>query len=68
MMPSETLKDGFMAPPPGLPDPQNQDALGRWHFDYRHFYELGTLYTMVAGILNLLAGLRCVLWTRGFDG
>ena len=53
--PKETLKDGLMAPPPGVPDPQHEDALGAWHFDYRHFYELGTLYTMVAGILNLLA-------------
>jgi len=55
VMPKKTLKDGFMAPPPGIPDPVNQDVLGRWHFDYKHFYELGTLYTMVAGILNLLA-------------
>ena len=67
IMPKETLKDGFMAPPPrprpnrkkepkfGEPDLNKQDALGRWHFEYRHFFELGTLYTMVAGILNLLA-------------
>ena len=55
IMPERTLKDGFMAPPPGVADPANQDVLGRWHFDYKHFYELGTLYTMVAGILNLLA-------------
>ena len=38
--------------PPSANDP---DSLGQWHFEYRHFYELGTLYTMVAGILNLLA-------------
>ena len=55
VMPKTTLKDGFMAPPPGVADPINQDVLGRWHFDYKHFYELGTLYTMVAGVLNLLA-------------
>lgn len=55
VMPERTLKDGIMAPPPGKADPANQDVLGRWHFDYKHFYELGTLYTMVAGILNLLA-------------
>jgi len=54
VMPKTILKDGFMAPPPGVPDPINQDVLGRWHFDYKHFYELGTLYTMVAGVLNLL--------------
>jgi len=65
VMPEQTLKDGFMAPPGSLLDPNkrdertkdlpNQGVLARWHFDYRHFYELGTLYTMVAGILNLLA-------------
>ena len=55
VMPKTILKDGFMAPPGGVPDPLNQDVLGRWHFDYKHFYELGTLYTMVAGVLNLLA-------------
>ena len=40
---------------PNKPDPNKQDALGRWHLEYKHFFELGTLYTMVAGILNLLA-------------
>ena len=67
VMPEQTLKDGFMAPPPYTPRVKGEDreedeeidkdldTLGRWHFEYRHFYELGTLYTMVAGILNLLA-------------
>ena len=55
VQPKTILKDGFMAPPPGVPDPIHQDVLGRWHVDYKHFYELGTLYTMVAGVLNLLA-------------
>ena len=66
-MPANVLKDGFMAPPATVQAPEkenqsekeknlpNQDVLARWHFDYRHFFELGTLYTMVAGILNLLA-------------
>lgn len=53
--PSKILKDGFMAPPPGPSDPVHVDTLARWHFDYKHFFELGTLYTMVAGLLNLLA-------------
>ncbi len=59
-------KDGFMAPPAGPIHPNEMpmraieagvqtDTLGRWHFDYKHFYELGTLYTVVAGLLNLLA-------------
>ena len=33
VMPKTILKDGFMAPPGGVPDPLNQDVLGRWHFD-----------------------------------
>jgi len=61
-----TYKDGFMAPPAGPVHPNGisselirsgvqTDTLGRWHFDYKHFYELGTLFTVIAGLLNLLA-------------
>ena len=50
-----TLKDGFMAPPAGPTYQNDPDTLGRWHFDYKHFYEMGTLYCVVAGLLNLLA-------------
>lgn len=50
-----TLKDGFMAPPAGPVRLNDPDTLGRWHFDYKHFFELGTLYTVVAGLLNMLA-------------
>jgi len=48
-------KDGFMAPPAGPINPNVWDTLGRWHFDYKHFFELGTLYTVIAGLMNLLA-------------
>lgn len=52
----KTLKDGFMAPPPGPPDKANElGVLGMWHYDYKHMFEMGTLYTIVAGLLNLLA-------------
>lgn len=51
----KTLKDGFMAPPAGPIYVDTMDVLGKWHFDYKHFYEMGTLYTVVAGLLNLLA-------------
>ncbi|MFT5304479.1 MAG: hypothetical protein ACI87E_002288 [Mariniblastus sp.] len=58
----ESYKDGFMAPPAGPLYPSEiksrdvqTDVLGRWHFDYKHFFEIGTLYTVVAGLLNLLA-------------
>ena len=50
-----TLKDGFMAPPAGPILINDPDTLGRWHFDYKHFFEMGTLYTVIAGMLNLLA-------------
>ena len=26
-----------------------------WHFEMKHMFEIGTLYTVVAGLLNLLA-------------
>ncbi len=50
-----TLKDGPMAPPAGPVLQNDPDVLGRWHFDYKHNFEMGTLYTVVAGLLNLLA-------------
>ncbi len=50
-----TLKDGFMAAPQGPIYPNDRDVLGMWHFDYKHNFDLGTLFTMVAGLLNLLA-------------
>lgn len=50
-----TLKDGFMAPPAGPTLARGNDVLSKWHFDYRHDYEMGTLFTVVAGLLNLMA-------------
>jgi hypothetical protein len=50
-----TLKDGFMAPPAGPVLQDDPDVLGRWHFEYKHNFEMGTLYTVIAGLLNLLA-------------
>ncbi|GIW93981.1 MAG: hypothetical protein KatS3mg110_2022 [Pirellulaceae bacterium] len=44
----------FMAPPhPVIPN--FDDQLAEWHRTYHQFFELGTLYTMVAGLLNILA-------------
>ena len=51
----ETIKDGFMAPPKGPVTPQNLDVLGQWHVEMKHMFEIGTLFTVVAGLLNLLA-------------
>ena len=48
------IKDGFMAPPKA-PVLKTNDVLGMWHSEMRHFYDLGTLFTVVAGLLNVLA-------------
>ena len=50
----KSLVDGLYAPPVGPIDEQQNDVLGMWHFESSQLYDLGTLYTMVAGILNLL--------------
>ena len=50
----ETIKDGFMAPPRGPVTPQVLDVLGQWHIEMKHHFEIGTLFTVVAGLLNLL--------------
>lgn len=41
--------------PPGQVWPENYDKLAKWHDDSHVFFELGTLYTVVAGLLNILA-------------
>ena len=49
-----------MAPPVGMNKPRARsrvqtDTLGRWHFEGKHYFEMGTLFTVIAGLLNLLA-------------
>jgi hypothetical protein len=60
----DELVEGFMAPPPDLPlqvmrqgrfDPEGRTALSLWHQEYAALFELGTLYTVIAGLLNVLA-------------
>ncbi len=48
----EALLGGIMAPPVINFD---RDELAQWHKDYNLYFELGTLYTMIAGLLNVLA-------------
>src|SRR4030095_7432230 len=43
------LFGGLMAPP------RSQEELSQWHNELNIRFELGTLYTMVAGLLNILA-------------
>ncbi len=49
------IKDGLMAPPKGPVYLEDNDVLGMWHSEMRHMFDLGTLFTVVAGILNILA-------------
>lgn len=51
----KALYDGFMAPPAGPISLDHNNVLGMWHSELGHWFEMGTLYTMVAGLLNLLA-------------
>ncbi len=44
----------FMAPPHPV-DPDRGDKLASWHRKYHQYFELGTLFTMIAGLLNVLA-------------
>lgn len=48
----------WMAPPDrvGEPElPESKDRLAVWNEKYHVLFELGTLYTMIAGLLNVLA-------------
>ena len=54
---------GFMAPPRSGPQPWTDDSknaslqpneLALWTVKYHPFFELGTVYTVVAGLLNIL--------------
>lgn len=46
---------GFMAPPINISDDSNvADDLSTLHLRYHTFFEMGTLYTMIAGLLNVL--------------
>ena len=46
-----TLFGGIMAPPVIN---RERDELAQWHKEYHLYFELGTLYTMIAGLLNVL--------------
>jgi len=51
----EQFLGGFMAPPPkGDPGDGNPDWLSKWNNEDSAGFDLGSLYTAVAGLLNLL--------------
>jgi hypothetical protein len=45
---------GFMAPP-APNDTQDNPSLATMQRRLPHFFELGSVYTMIAGLLNILA-------------
>jgi hypothetical protein len=45
----------WMAPPKQPVDLERHDQLAEWHLRYNSGFELGTLYTVIAGLLNILA-------------
>jgi hypothetical protein len=49
------IADGFMAPPRQPVAEERVDALSAWHRELPTAFEMGTLFTMVAGLLNVLA-------------
>ena len=51
----DNLPDGFMAPPAGDIYLNRPDVLAMWSSETPHGFEIGTLYTIVAGLLNILA-------------
>lgn len=52
--PLQFLLNGRMAPP-RLPDGfPRVDELAEWHKTLNRYFELGTVYTMIAGLLNVL--------------
>ncbi len=50
----EPLFGGSMAPPRFV-NPNGRDELSDWHKKLNTRFELGTLYTVIAGLLNVLA-------------
>ena len=51
----QPLWGGVMAPPQYVsPSTDLPDNLSEWHRNLHAYFELGTLYTMIAGLLNVL--------------
>lgn len=48
------IPDGFMAAPYGEVTLSDPDVLSAWHAELGHLFDIATLYTFVAGLLNLL--------------
>ena len=51
----DPLFGGWLAPPRQPVRPNDNDQLAQWHLETKWRFDLGTLYTMVAGLMNILA-------------
>ncbi len=49
------VRTGWYSPPPGPIPPNKNCVLGLWNDELQHNFEIATLFTVVAGLLNLLA-------------
>jgi hypothetical protein len=51
--------EGFKSPDRSDPDPkrmvQHPDELAKWNYDLGDYFEIGTVFTVIAGLLNILA-------------
>ena len=50
---SPPFGEHFMVPPHPV-TPEDHDTLAEWHADLHTYFDLGTYYTMIAGLLNVL--------------
>ena len=50
----EPLWNGFMAPPFRPVEESSADEVAAWYAEYGAGYEMGTWYTVIAGLLNIL--------------
>jgi len=55
--PPENLRDGFWSPDQTDPNRtvHHPDELSKWNYDLGDLFELGTVFTVIAGLLNILA-------------
>ncbi|MFO0868006.1 MAG: DUF6677 family protein [Pirellulales bacterium] len=51
----EPLVADVLAPPRQPVYPNDADHLAEWHLEHKWRFDLGTLYTMIAGLMNILA-------------
>jgi hypothetical protein len=52
---SDPQERPIFSPPDVAVREQEYDTLAKWHEDLHNYFEMGTLYTMIAGLLNVLA-------------